>query len=284
MKKIVSFVFAAFLMVAASVPSYAQLSGKTVTREFTDLESFTELNVSGNFAVVASCSDDHFVEITVSEEYEPYLSVSVDHGTLVVCYKKLPGKMRNMKDVVSEIKVSLPTLEGLTLSGVSTFRSNDKFNVGPRTFCLNQSGATNITSLDVSCRAFKLDMGGSSMLSMICHSSDAELSVAGSSKINAKLVATDVEINLSGASRVELEGSCDNLDLKGGGASNLNADSFEIDNADVRLSGTTKARIYVSHKLEVELSGMSSCRYRADRNLDLRTKDISRGATLKKIR
>ncbi len=94
------------------------------------------------------------------------------------------------------------------------------------------------------------------------------LSLSGSSHLSGKLTCTNVTIDLSGDSDVSLQGSATTLMTNGSGASDLALGAFEVDTADVNLSGASSARLFVNSHLRVNLSGASHIEYQGNPTLE----------------
>ena len=91
------------------------------------------------------------------------------------------------------------------------------------------------------------------------HDFSAELS--GGSRVTCNITAGDTNFDLSGGSQVNLEGTADDLVVSGSGGSQLDLEAFSVDNADVHLSGGSRATVNVDGTLDVDLSGGSLVSY-----------------------
>ncbi|HEV7350749.1 head GIN domain-containing protein [Telluribacter sp.] len=107
-----------------------------------------------------------------------------------------------------------------------------------------------------------------------------------------------VEVNLSGASRSTFTGSTERMDVDLSGASELNlrgdgrfltsqlsgasqlvGTDFPVEEADLDLSGASRARVWASKYLKVDASGASTVRYRGNPTTEQR---LSGGSNLSK--
>jgi hypothetical protein len=93
----------------------------------------------------------------------------------------------------------------------------------------------------------------------LSHDFSAELS--GGSRVTGNITAGDTNFDLSGGSQVNLEGTADDLVVSGSGGSQLDLEAFSVDNADVHLSGGSRATFNVDGTLDVDLSGGSRVSY-----------------------
>ena len=90
----------------------------------------------------------------------------------------------------------------------------------------------------------------------------------------------DARFTLSGASRVRVEGAADNLFIQASGASDLELSNFPVHNADVNLSGASRANVNLDGRLDADLSGGSHLIYIGEPTMgDINT---SGGSTISK--
>jgi Putative auto-transporter adhesin, head GIN domain len=85
--------------------------------------------------------------------------------------------------------------------------------------------------------------------------------VSGASRLDGSLEAGDVSFQLSGASRVTLTGKGQKMALEASGASQGNLEQFVVTDANVELSGASRATVNATGKLDVNVSGASTLRY-----------------------
>jgi len=207
----------------------------TEEKDFTD---FTYVDVGSAFEVEITRLDTFSVIISADESLFDYIEVSKTGDTLKISLKPrhiFTDFTIGAKTLKTEI--TMPALYGLELSGASKgivtgFKSSEDFN-------LDVSGASSLEMADF-------------------EAGDAEFEVSGASKVAGNMNADDVKLEVSGASVVELEGEANNIILDIAGASTIDLTNFPLDNADVNLSGASKATIHVSGKLDTVLSGASS--------------------------
>lgn len=91
--------------------------------------------------------------------------------------------------------------------------------------------------------------------------------LSGASALRGDLEAGDVRLNLSGASRVTLEGSGEDLRLEVSGVSEVDLADFPVDDADVCLSGASRATVNLDGRLDAEASGASHLYYLGEPSL-----------------
>ena len=154
-------------------------------------------------------------------------------------------------------RVEMPALAGLSLFGacsatVTGFRSSDGID-------FNVSGASTLRLVDIT-------------------AGDADLTVSGASNVSGQLTAGDIEFEVSGASRVELVGSAVDTFIRASGDSRVELPDLPSRDADVRLSGASRATVRLDGRLSAAISGASRLEYFGQPTLG--TLDISGASTL----
>jgi hypothetical protein len=103
-----------------------------------------------------------------------------------------------------------------------------------------------------------------------------KLSASGASRAEGEIRTGDLNIQLSGASRADLVGEGGDLVLQASGASDADLQDFPINNADVELSGASRATVNISGILDLNASGASKLEYLGDPRLgDIETSGAS---------
>ena len=109
--------------------------------------------------------------------------------------------------------------------------------------------------------------------------SKIDFELTGASKCDFDGSAKDLTFDLSGASQLYLFGSGKYLDGELSGASQLNALDLPVEQSNLKLSGASSAKVWVSRLLEVDASGSSSVRYKGDPTVD---EKLSGGSTVRR--
>lgn len=104
-----------------------------------------------------------------------------------------------------------------------------------------------------------------------------DIELSGASKSNLIGSANNLSIDLSGASQLDLRGSGTYLSGDLSGASQLFAFDFPIKEANLGLSGASRARVWASNLLKIDASGGSNVRYKGSPTIDQR---LSGGSTI----
>ncbi len=111
----------------------------------------------------------------------------------------------------------------------------------------------------------RLEANGAGKVTLSGISTDyLEVEVAGAVKLKGDVQARSLSAELTGASQLELSGECNTLEAELMGASNLDAYDFTVREARVSASGASKAKVYVTQKLEIEESVASDVDYRGN--------------------
>ena len=108
-----------------------------------------------------------------------------------------------------------------------------------------------------------LEVSGASRADLSGFESKADLSLraSGASRIQGTITAGDVTADLSGASQLGLKGQGGDLKLDASGASNANLSDFPVGDADVQLSGASRAQVNMEGTLDADVSGASGLKY-----------------------
>jgi hypothetical protein len=106
------------------------------------------------------------------------------------------------------------------------------------------------------------------------------LNLSGASRLGGDLTAGGVHFILSGASTVELQGSANDMLANVSGASNMRLSNFELDNANILLSGASSGTVKLYGILDASVSGASKLTYKGSPTLG--NINTSGGSTVKK--
>lgn len=270
MKKL--FVLSVFLLLSVLV--FAQ--GVTKNHQ---VPAFSGINAGGVFDITLTKSTVNSVTTTADEEIAKYIMVKVKDGVLHLDLdsKNMPAALkRNMKYIKANVTIS--QLDRLFISGAAKLKSNGHFIT--TTFKGDFSGAVivdglNITSenssiqvsgaskLDIKgkSQSVKYDISGASVVTIDHESGDLEIGGSGASKMNFSGNAIRTEVSVSGATNVKMRGSSNTAKFEASGASVLDAEHFNVKDAEIEASGVCNIRTNVSGSISAELSGGSSLLY-----------------------
>lgn len=270
-----------FLFMAAMVAFSANIFAANITKDV-KVGDFTKIDVSYSFDITVVKSSEPSVTITIDEEYEPYLVVRVSHGVLFVGIDsaRLPNRLsKNMGNKVFEAEIGVKELSGLSMSGATSFYSDEVFEV--LEFDGEFSGASNVKKLCVEAKEGDFDISGASKLNLNGVFDDCSLDASGASNVYIEGKFGELDIDCSGASKIVMDGQTKSMDLDGSGASRIDGAKMVCETAVVDLSGASSATVEVVKYLEVDLSGASKLYYNSSVGR-LEVDDKSGGASLKK--
>ncbi len=235
----------AFVVTVVSLVSTALLAGcsslgvvvgkgPVVSRDF-NVSDFTGVNIATVFDVELVPSQSYNVTITANENIFQYIDVSRSGNMLTV------------------------GLKGVSLRGPMTLKARITM---PELNELRLSGATRATAYGFkSTQDFKLSISGASSLDMDMETGGFEADLSGACKARGKLKAGDTDIQLSGACAVEFEGSAGNVVVGASGASKADLSKLSVKDADVGVSGGSRASVNTNGRLDVSVSGGSTVEY-----------------------
>jgi len=270
-----------FLFMAAMVAFSANIFAANITKDV-EVGNFTKIDVSYSFDITVVKSSEPSVTITIDEEYEPYLVVRVSHGVLLVGIDsaRLPNRLsKNLGNKVFEAEIGVKELSGLSMSGATSFYSDEVFEV--LEFDGEFSGASNVKKLCVEAKEGDFDISGASKLNLNGVFDDCSLDASGASNVYIEGKFGELDIDCSGASKIVMDGQTKSMDLDGSGASRIDGAKMVCETAVVDLSGASSATVEVVKYLEVDLSGASKLYYNSSVGR-LEVDDKSGGASLKK--
>jgi hypothetical protein len=85
--------------------------------------------------------------------------------------------------------------------------------------------------------------------------------LSGSSSISGVINADDVSLELSGSSNADLKGSGNDLEIDASGASEIDLSKFPVEDAVLKLSGSSQVIVNLNGTLDVNASGSSDVTY-----------------------
>lgn len=108
-----------------------------------------------------------------------------------------------------------------------------------------------------------LDLSGASHCTLAGFKSaeSLRLDLSGASSLQGGIEAGNVRLQASGASDVELTGAGGNLSGSSSGASTIRLTDFAVKDADLSLSGASRAYINARGRLDADVSGASRVEY-----------------------
>lgn len=268
-------------------------------------KDFSGLELSGIVEVNLVKSDSYKVEITLPNVLQEYLQVYVNNGVLKIGWNKnIPAKLqKELGNWTCKAEIAMPKLRKLEMSGATSLKCDDTFDLGREEISLDLSGASKIKSLNVNAEKLDAEISGACSYKLTGNFNEAELDLSGAAsgsfKINADKAEVDVsgaaktnmdgnfgkiEVDASGACILNLNGKVGKLEVDASGASNVKAMDAEIEDALLETSGTANCSVNVTNSLMIEdATGASHINYKAPKNLGVMTKSIGRMASVNRV-
>jgi hypothetical protein len=241
-------ILAGLLTACAVVKGSGQL--KTEDMDFSD---FTRVEVGGAFEVEIVRSERFSVSITADDNLFDYIQVSKHGSTLKIGVR--PAVV--FRSATYRAEITMPQLLSLELSGATQGIVN---------------GFEYAEDLDIEVSgASSLDLDG-------IMAGNMTFDISGASQVIGEVDGDDVEFDISGASIVRLRGMAGDMELDLSGASNAELENFPVEDADVNLSGASRATVGVNGRLDINLSGASKLIYTG--NPTIGNVDISGASTM----
>ena len=201
---------------------------------------FTRLDIQNAFNAQVIQSATYSITVTSSKALVDYVSVVKTGDTLTIKLQpNHPFTDFVLMRKTLKVKIMMPTLNGITLSGAS--------------ICVIKGfKSANTLSLDVS--------GASTMTLDNIKTGSADFIVSGASKYSGMVTVSDLKFDVSGASNVDLDGESEDLELAASGASRVNMQQFVSQTATVKLEGASQVTIDARKRIGGSLTG-ASCLY-----------------------
>ncbi len=276
---------------------------ETVTRNF-HYTDFDGISVGGAVTVQLVRSNNYKVEITLPENLDKYLEVSVKNGILIIGWKdNLPSKLlSNLSGKQVKAEIAMPMLQSLEMSGLTAFYCTDEFNLGHKEFDIHISGSSKIGDLSIKAEKLEAKISGAAKISLSGSFDEAEVELSGSSKAELMFDAKELEIDAAGASNancsgkynkaeidaagaasLKLKGTANSLKVESSGACKVDAMDIEADYASVSASGTSRVRINANKSLVMEATGASTVKYKASQNANVELREVTRSASVSRV-
>ena len=308
---------AVLMMSSAGVDAYAEYPAESrylaatskIDAEYTkckfNCKDFTGLDLSGVVEVNLVKSDSYKVEVTLPSVLQEYLLVWVRNGVLKIGWnKQIPTKLqKQLESWTCKAEIAMPVLRKVEMSGATSMRCDDTFELGRGELSLELSGASHIKTLNAnagkldaeisgasSCKMYgnyhevELDLSGASSNSFVIKADKLEADVSGATKTSLDGDFGEVELDASGACEVNLKGTIINLEVDASGASNVKAMNAEAENAILETSGAANCSVNVTRSIMIEdATGSSNIRYKAPKDLSVMIKSIGRTASVERV-
>lgn len=173
-------------------------AGRSVSKTF-ELPPFTRVAAGQASRIEIVHGDTFRVEVAIDANFEPLLMVGVEGDLLSIGLER--GRYELRRSII-EVKISMPELEGLDLSGgargsITGFRSE-------RPFTASLSGSSQLGG-DLDCADASFTLSGAGRVDLSGRAGDLEIATSGGSRaLMSRFEAHDVDFRSSGGSRIEV--------------------------------------------------------------------------------
>lgn len=185
-------------------------NAKTETR---NVSGFSKVEAGGAFNVEITAQKDFSVTVEADDNLLQNIKTEINGDTL-----KIYSEDRISPKTQMNVKISMPEIEGLELSGAS---NGTLTNVKADSLELKASGASKI-KVDGEAKELNADASGASKIdaeNLRVEDADVEASGASSATVSA---TDDLKIDASGASKISYTGEPKNIKQNSSGASSIN--------------------------------------------------------------
>mgnify|MGYP000009507960 FL=1 len=179
-------------------------------------KDFSGLELSGIVQVNLVKSDSYKVEITLPNVLQEYLQVYVNHGILKIGWNKnIPANLqKKLGNWTCKAEIAMPELRKLDMSGITSLKCDDTFDLGNEELSLDISGASKIKSLSVNARKLDAEISGVCTCKLSGNFPEkAELDLSGTSKTSFQINADKLEVDISGATKTNIDGKFGKVEL-----------------------------------------------------------------------
>jgi len=242
-----------------------------------ELEPFSHIDASFLYKLEVRKGNTYTMELEIPEDLVHELTVAVSGNTLKLgvtreWWRTTQNVFHKRHTIVG--RITLPELEGVTLSNAAVLVAKDGFM--PTNFQIKLSGASHAEIHTIS-HAVNIDMTGASVLKMNGLATQTKAYVNGASSLNYYQETNKMDLQALGASSVVLYGSAVDMVLKATGGSKVRAFDFETEDMIVRCSGASTAEIFVKGTLSATSVGASVIRVKGN---PVYSKSSTKGASI----
>jgi hypothetical protein len=188
-------------------------SGNLETEEYT-FANFTRVEISSAFEFQIRQSSSYSINVTADDNVIDHVQISRDGQTLKIRVGGVPSFRR----VTLKASVTMPQLDGLTVSGASSGTVSDFSSTEAVSIAV--SGASRVTG-DITAGDIGFDVSGASTIELEGSADNMVAVVSGASRSSLDdFTVNNANVNISGASTgtIDLDGR---LDANVSGASTL---------------------------------------------------------------
>jgi len=241
------------------------LQAQAQTREVRKVGAFTRVSFGAPGKLYLRQGATQKVEVEGTKDFLEKLETRVDGDRLII------GREGSWKDWGwnwddddrVNVYITMPTLEGLGVSGSGDLIAETKFTVADLDLKVSGSGSMKIeadASGDVDA-----DVSGSGDIDLTgkCQNFESHVSGSGRVKMNETISRT-AAFGVSGSGKIEASGTASEVKTSISGSGKLLAADLVADKCDIRISGSGDVEINVKSELDAHISGSGTVNYKGN--------------------
>lgn len=233
-------------------------------REQRKLPSFERINFRVAGKLFLRQGSPQKFEIEGDPEFIRELEIEVEGDRLVIGKENrwMDWSWTDSRDRVT-IYITMPTIEGLSVSGSGDLIGENKFNVADLDLKVSGSGSLKIEADATGDVEADVSGSGSIELQGKARSFDSDVSGSGRVRID-ETIAEAAAFGVSGSGKIEARGSSREVKTSISGSGRVYAADLETESAEVRISGSGSVEINVKSELDAVISGSGSVGYKGN--------------------
>jgi len=240
------FVLTFVVGIAIMICSFDRGNGHLIHSE-KPVSMFEKIDNSSSADVCFHVGDEYRVVVTIDENLEKYVEIFTKDNILHIRTKN--GSYSFTKLLVD---IYCPILTGISISGSGDFESKDIITVP--TFKTTLSGSGDFKG-SVECENFSATLSGSGDMTITGSSKEANIVLLGSGDLKGSIECENFFATLSGSGDMRITGNCKDANVVLLGFGDFMGGKFNINNADVSISRSGDATVWVTENLTAKISG-----------------------------
>ncbi|MFM8914323.1 MAG: head GIN domain-containing protein [Flammeovirgaceae bacterium] len=237
--------------------------GLSQNRETRNVGAFTRIAFRIPGKLILKQGSPQKVELEGDRELLKKIETEVDGDRLSVGRENRWMDWNWSKEDRVNVYITMPDIEGLSVSGSGDLVGEGKFNTGDLKLSVSGSGtlqievaATGDIDANVS-GSGRLQVGGT------CKGFESDVSGSGRVIVNAKIDGM-ADVGISGSGKIEASGTAQSIKATISGSGRVYASNLEVDKCTVRISGSGDVEINVKSELDANISGSGTVSYKGN--------------------
>ncbi len=232
-------------------------------RETRSVPAFTKLSYRVPGTLYLKQGSPQKVELEGPADVIREIETEVDGNRLIIGKE---GRWMNWnwgeKDNI-KVYVTVPTLEGVSVSGSGNLIASDKISAG--NLDLNVSGSGSLQLEFTASGNVEADVSGSGDMNIKGSCNNFDSDVSGSGKVNMTATIQGVaDLGISGSGKIVASGSAREVRAGISGSGKVLAGDLSTEKCVVRISGSGDVEINVKEELDATISGSGNITYSGD--------------------